>query len=189
MKRFNLCKIPKIITVTVDDDRSMTITEKAWFSRTEKTTTISYFDIETIERKRFQKLHSAYETHVITLKSYEYVVLPCGKNAEFDAFMEKLESEKRCLDPLFKIEQDRRQDIKKGDLRLCMVMIFLIPGLTGILVGGILQNYVLSICSIIVSVFLCAIYLRPIAKAEKRRQDEELKIILNRAKESEKHRD
>ena len=189
MKRFNLCQIPKIITVTVDDDRTMTVTEKAWFSRFEKTTAISYFDIETIERKRFQKLHSLHETYVITLKSYEYVVLPYGKNAEFDAFMEKLESEKRCLDPLFKIEQDRRLDIKKGDLRLYIVMILLIPGLTGILIGGILQNYGLAICSIIVSIILCVIYLRPIAKAEKQRQDEELKIILNRAKENEKHRD
>ena len=189
MKRFNLCQIPKIVTVTIDDDRTMTVTEKTWFSRFEKTTTIPYFDIETIERKRFQTLHSLHETHVITLKSSERIVLPCGKNAEFDAFMEKLESEKRILDPLFKIEQDRRRNIKKGNLVLCVVMILLIPGLTGATVGCILQNYILSVCSVIISIILCAIYLRPLAKAEKQRQDEELKIILDRAKEKEKHRD
>ena len=185
MKRFDLCKIPKIVTVTVDNDRTMTVTEKAWFSRFEKTTTIPYFDIETIERKRFQTLHSLHETHVITLKSSERIVLPCGKNAEFDAFMEKLESEKRILDPLFKIEQDRRRDIKKENLSLCIAMIILIPGLTGMVVGGILQNYVLSVCSVTVSIILCVILFRPLRKAEKQRQDED----LDRMKEKEKHRE
>ncbi len=158
------------MTVTVDDGRTITITEKAWFSLPEKTTAFSYYDVTSIIRERHQAGRYVLENHVITLKSSERIVLPYGKNARFDAFMEKLESEKRGIDPSFRIEQTHRQEREKEKRNLYLI-IFL-PAIGMGIANGIFENHTLGMLFITAGMIGVIWYLIIQAKAEKRRKEE-----------------
>ena len=156
------------MTVTVDDSRTITITEKAWFSLPEKTMTFSYYDVKSIERKRQQTGRYVSEYHVITLRSNKSVILPYGKNARFDAFMEKLESEKRGIDPVFRIEQTQRQERKKERRNLYFILAF------SIIAGGIgnVFDSTLGMSFSTITAISVIWYLVSRDKAEKRRKEE-----------------
>ena len=158
------------MTVTVDDRRTITITEKAWFSLPEKTTAFSYYDVTSIVRERHQAGRYVLENHVITLRSNKSVVLPYGKNARFDALMEKLESEKRGIDPSFRIEQTHRQERKKE--RRNLYLIIFLPAIGMGIANGVFENHTLGMLFITAGMISLIWYLVTQAKAEKRRKEE-----------------
>ena len=158
------------MTVTVDDRRTITITEKAWFSLPEKTTAFSYYDVTSIVRERHQAGRYVLENHVITLKSSERIVLPYGKNTRFDDLMEKLESEKRGIDPSFRIEQTHRQERKKE--RRNLYLIIFLPAIGMGIAEGIFENHTLNAFFMTASMISIIWYLVTQAKAEKRRKEE-----------------